>query len=109
MQRRRSLSGEAIVRRPSPAAGSDYHCAHSVVIDAGGWGENVRLSDLVPKFICQVCGHPGANIRPPFEKAPMGKIDQPFDAAQRNGPSQGHWGPGPQGMRQCREMFGTST
>jgi hypothetical protein len=48
---------------------SDYHCAHSVVIDASGWGDNVRLSDLEPKFICQACGHRG---RPLFEKAPMG-------------------------------------
>jgi len=23
----------------------DYHCAHSVVIDSGRWGDDVRLSD----------------------------------------------------------------
>src|SRR5215218_8728752 len=32
----------------------DYHCAHSVVIDSGRWGDDVRLSDLEPKFTCQL-------------------------------------------------------
>jgi hypothetical protein len=45
----------------------DYKCAHSVVIDAGRWGDEFRLSDLEPKFICQVCGHKGADIRPLFD------------------------------------------
>jgi hypothetical protein len=27
---------------------ADYKCAHSVVIDASRWGDNVRLSDLEP-------------------------------------------------------------
>ena len=35
---------------------SDYQCAHSVVIDAGRWSDDVRLSDLEPKFTCKVCG-----------------------------------------------------
>jgi hypothetical protein len=38
----------------------DYKCAYSVVIDAGRWGDAVRISDLEPKFTCQVCGHRGA-------------------------------------------------
>ena len=29
---------------------SDFKCAHSVVIDAGRWGDDVRLSDLEPKL-----------------------------------------------------------
>jgi hypothetical protein len=44
----------------------DYHCAHSVVIDAGRWPDHVRLSDLEPKFTCQACGHRGADVRPVF-------------------------------------------
>ena len=28
----------------------DFKCAHSVVIDAGRWGDDVRLSDLEPKL-----------------------------------------------------------
>ena len=27
--------------------------AHSVLIDAGRWGDDVRLSDMEPKFTCQ--------------------------------------------------------
>jgi hypothetical protein len=42
----------------------DYKCAHSVVIDAGRWSNDVRLSDLEPRFTCQVCGHRGADVRP---------------------------------------------
>jgi hypothetical protein len=30
------------------------------------------LSDLEPKFTCQICGHRGADIRPLFERAKMG-------------------------------------
>ena len=35
---------------------SDYKCAHSVVIDAGRWGDDVRISELEPKFTCRACG-----------------------------------------------------
>jgi hypothetical protein len=50
----------------------DYKCAHSVVISSEGWPDHVRLSDLEPKFTCQVCGYRGADIRPLFEHAKMG-------------------------------------
>jgi hypothetical protein len=46
----------------------DYRCAHSVAIDAAQWADDVRLSDLEPRFICQVCGRPGADVRPLFEE-----------------------------------------
>jgi hypothetical protein len=38
----------------------DCRCAHSVLIDAGHWGDDVRLSDLEPKFTREVCGHRGS-------------------------------------------------
>lgn len=50
----------------------DYRCAHSVTISADRWPEDVRLSDLEPLFVCQVCGHRGADIRPLFGPAQMG-------------------------------------
>jgi hypothetical protein len=50
----------------------DYKCAHSVVIDAGRWAGDARLSDLEPRFTCQVCGHRGADTMPLFEPARMG-------------------------------------
>jgi hypothetical protein len=45
---------------------SDYKCAHSVTISAEDWPDDVRLSDLEPQFVCKVCGHRGADIRPNF-------------------------------------------
>ena len=50
----------------------DYKCAHSIVVDANRWGDDVRLSDLEPKFTCKVCGHHGADVRPMFEQTRMG-------------------------------------
>jgi hypothetical protein len=50
----------------------DYRCAHSVTIDAGQWPDDVRLSDLEPKFTLRACGHRGADVRPLFEQARMG-------------------------------------
>jgi hypothetical protein len=50
----------------------DYKCAHSVVIETDRWPDDVRLSDLEPKFTCQACGHRGADVRPMFEPAAMG-------------------------------------
>ena len=51
---------------------SDFKCSHSVVIDAAQWGDDVRLSDLEPKFTCKACGRRGADVRPLFKKAAMG-------------------------------------
>jgi hypothetical protein len=51
---------------------ADYRCAHAVVVDAERWGDDVRLSDLEPKFTCKACGRRGADVRPLFERAGMG-------------------------------------
>jgi hypothetical protein len=51
---------------------SDFKCSHSVIVDAAPWGDEVRLSDLEPKFTCKACGRRGADVRPLFEKAAMG-------------------------------------
>ena len=51
---------------------SDFKCSHSVVVDAASWGDDVRLSDLEPKFICSACGRRGADVRPLFDLAYMG-------------------------------------
>jgi hypothetical protein len=50
----------------------DYKCGHSVALDAALWPDNVRLSDLEVFFVCQVCGHQGADVRPLFEPPKMG-------------------------------------
>jgi hypothetical protein len=50
----------------------EYKCAHSVLVDSDRWGDDVRLSDLEPRFTCKVCGRRGADVGPLFEKARMG-------------------------------------
>ncbi len=50
----------------------DFKCSHSIILDASRWGDDVRLSDLEPRFTCKDCGRRGADVRPLFEKAAMG-------------------------------------
>ena len=48
---------------------ADYKCAHSVAISSDPWPGFMRLSDLEPLFVCTVCGHRGADVRPDFNGA----------------------------------------
>ncbi len=50
----------------------DYECGHSVTMYPALWPDNVRLSDLEERFVCTICGHRGADVRPLFEPAGMG-------------------------------------
>jgi hypothetical protein len=45
---------------------SDYRCSHSTAISGDSWPDDVRLSDIEPRFICQVCSQGGADVRPDF-------------------------------------------
>ncbi len=45
---------------------SDYKCSHSVEMMADRWPDDVRLSDIEPRFVCQACGKRGAEVRPNF-------------------------------------------
>src|SRR5438034_593591 len=45
---------------------SDYRCSHSIAIPADGWPDDVRLSDIEPRFVCKACGKRGADVRPHF-------------------------------------------
>jgi len=45
---------------------SDYHCSHATAISADRWPDDLRLSDVEPRFICQACGQRGADVRPNF-------------------------------------------
>ena len=42
----------------------DYCCAHSITMDPDLWPGNLRPSDLEDLFVCTVCGHRGADVRP---------------------------------------------
>jgi hypothetical protein len=46
---------------------SDYKCSHSTAISGDRWPDDVRLSDLEPRFTCQACGQSGADVRPDFD------------------------------------------
>jgi hypothetical protein len=45
---------------------ADYRCNHSIVISADHWPDDLRLSDIEPRFICSACGKRGADVRPDF-------------------------------------------
>jgi hypothetical protein len=51
---------------------ADYKCSHSMVMSADHWPDNVRLSDIEPRFVCRACGKHGADVRPNFQPARMG-------------------------------------
>ncbi len=43
---------------------ADYHCSHWTAISGDRWADDVRLSDIEPRFTCQGCGRRGADVRP---------------------------------------------
>jgi hypothetical protein len=51
---------------------SDYKCSHSIEMSADRWPDDVRLSDIEPRFACQACRKRGADVRPNFAPARMG-------------------------------------
>jgi hypothetical protein len=51
---------------------ADYRCSHSIEIAADGWPDEIRLSDIEPRFTCTACGKRGADVRPHFEPATIG-------------------------------------
>jgi hypothetical protein len=44
----------------------DYRGSHSVQMDADYWPDNLRLSDVEERLVCQACGKRGAEVRPDF-------------------------------------------
>jgi hypothetical protein len=44
----------------------DHRCSHHVETSADGWGDDVRLSDIEPDFVCIACGKRGAEVRSAF-------------------------------------------
>lgn len=44
------------------------HCGRHVELSADRWPDEMRLSDLEPRFVCQGCGNRGADVRPDFER-----------------------------------------
>ena len=52
---------------------ADYKCAHYIAISGDRWPDDVRLSDIEPRFTCQACGRRGADVRPDWQSTE--KID----------------------------------
>lgn len=57
---------------------SDYRCSHWTAISGDRWPDDVRLSDLEPRFSCQACGRRGADVRPDFNQPAAGTAPQGF-------------------------------
>jgi hypothetical protein len=51
---------------------ADFKCSHMVPIAAPEWADDVRLSDIEDRFVCQACGKRGADVRPDWPQAKMG-------------------------------------
>jgi len=45
---------------------SDYRCSHSLAVSADRRPDDVRLSDIEPRFACTAYGKRGADMRPNF-------------------------------------------
>ncbi len=37
-------------------------------MNADQWPDDIRLSDIEPRFVCAKCGRRGADVRPKFPK-----------------------------------------
>ncbi len=46
---------------------ADYHCSHWIKISADQWADDMRLSDFELRFVCEACGHRGADARPLYD------------------------------------------
>jgi hypothetical protein len=57
------------------------HCGHHVAISADRWPDDVRLSDIEPRFVCAGWGNRGAEIRP--DLCPSQDGHATYEARQR--------------------------
>jgi hypothetical protein len=57
---------------------SDYRCSHHVAVRADQWADDVRLSDIEPRFVCGTCGKRGADVRPDFDWDKPGTLMRGF-------------------------------
>jgi len=45
---------------------AEFRCGHSMAMNADRWPDDLRLSDIEPRFVCAACGKRGADVRPDF-------------------------------------------
>jgi hypothetical protein len=51
---------------------ADRNCSHLIAMDTDTWPNGLRLSDIENRFVCQMCGRRGADVRPDFPVAKKG-------------------------------------
>ncbi|WP_349642758.1 hypothetical protein [Bradyrhizobium lablabi] len=71
----------------------DYRCSHWTAISGDRWPDDVRLSDLEPRFICQACGQRGADVRPNFHWEEEAKRATPARSRLACGMGQAKYSP----------------
>jgi hypothetical protein len=42
---------------------ADYTCSLSIAVNADQWPDDLRLSDIEHRFVCEVCGKRGADVK----------------------------------------------
>jgi len=57
---------------------ADYHCSHCVAVSGDRWADDMRLSDVKPRFICSACGNRGADVRPDWDRDKPGALVRAF-------------------------------
>jgi hypothetical protein len=45
---------------------ADYKCSRFTAMSADRWPDDLRLSDIEGRFVCEACGKRGADVRPDF-------------------------------------------
>jgi hypothetical protein len=45
---------------------ADYKCSHYITAMADRWADDVRQSDIKPRFVCSACGKRGVDVRSDF-------------------------------------------
>jgi hypothetical protein len=61
---------------------SDYRCSHHIAISGDRWPDDLRLSDLEPRFVCSACGRRGADVRPDFNWDKPGALTRGYARSQ---------------------------
>jgi hypothetical protein len=61
---------------------ADYRCSHSIAISGDQWPDDLRPSDIEPRFVCRACGKRGADVRPDFNwnGAAVGRMGYRWDS-----------------------------
>ena len=56
--------------------------SHSLAIGADRWPDDLRLSDIEPRFVCRACGKRGADVRPDFQLGQAAREDDGLSIKQ---------------------------